>query len=337
MRALVAGGAGFIGSNLCDALIERGWDVVAVDNFITGARANLAHLAGNQRFELISCGVEDAPCVACDAVFHLASPASPVGYGEHPLETLRVNSQGTWRALHIAREQNARFLLASTSEVYGDPLKHPQPEDYFGNVDPIGPRSCYDEGKRFAEALTVAYVRKHGLDARIVRIFNCYGPRNRLDDGRMVPTFAGQALRGEPLTVHGDGKQTRSLCYVDDLVEGLLAAMCTEGTGGRVYNLGQPREHSVIEFARLIVKIAGSDSPIVHVAPREADIERRKPDVRRAEAELGWTAKRSLEFGLARTIAWYREQLRAAGETVIIPAHSPVASQPPAPTRSTAG
>jgi nucleoside-diphosphate-sugar epimerase len=193
--------------------------------------------------------------------------------------------------------------------VYGDPIEHLQREGYFGNVDPIGPRACYDEGKRFSEALTMTYIREVALDARIVRIFNCYGPRNTLDDGRMVPTFAGQALRGEPLTVHGDGSQTRSLCYVDDLVEGLLVAMFTERTPGRVYNLGQPREHSVLEFARLIVEIAGSQSEIIHVPPREGDIERRKPDVRRAETELGWSARRPLEYGLGQTIAWYREQL----------------------------
>ncbi len=312
MRALVTGGGGFIGSNLCDALLARGWNVVAIDNFITGTRDNLRHLADDERFELIECDLENAPRVACDAVFHLASPASPVGYGEHPLATLRVNSQGTWRALDIAVEQNAKFLLASTSEVYGDPLQHPQTESYFGNVDPVGPRACYDEGKRFAEALTMSHVTDLGVDARIVRIFNCYGRRNRLDDGRMVPSFAGQALRGEPLTVHGDGSQTRSLCYVDDLVEGLLAAMFSENTVGRIYNLGQPREHSVLEFAQLIAKIAGSDSAITHVAAREADIERRKPDASRAERELGWTARTSLEDGLAATIAWYREEIAGA-------------------------
>ncbi len=309
MRVLVTGGAGFIGSNLCDAVVARDWEAVAVDNFITGVRENVRRLEDDARFELIECDLEEAPRIACDAVFHLASPASPVGYGEHPFETLRVNSQGTWRALEIAREQGAKFLLASTSEVYGDPLEHPQAESYFGNVDPVGPRSCYDEGKRFAEALTMAYITERGLDGRIVRIFNCYGPRNALDDGRMVPTFAGQALRGEPLPVHGDGSQTRSLCYVDDMVEGLLAAMFTDGTRGRVYNLGQPREHTVLEFAKLIIRIAGSNSVIEHIDPREAEIERRKPDAGRAQEELGWTAQRSLEYGLERTIAWYREQL----------------------------
>ncbi len=314
MRALVTGGGGFIGSHLTDVLLAQGWTVVVVDNFITGKRANVAHLEGDERFTLIDADLETAPRIACDAVFHLASSASPVGYGQYPLETLRVNSQGTWVALDIARENGAKFLLASTSEVYGNPLEHPQSESYFGNVDPVGPRACYDEGKRFAEALTTSYIASHGVDARIVRIFNCYGPRNDLDDGRMVPTFAGQALRGEPLTVHGDGSQTRSLCYVDDLVEGLIAAMFTDGTAGRVYNLGQPREHSVLEIARMIVLAAGSRSEIMHVPPRPADIERRKPDARRAEAELGWIAHRTLEYGLDRTINWYREALAVMGQ-----------------------
>jgi nucleoside-diphosphate-sugar epimerase len=222
MKVLVTGGAGFIGSNLVDALLARGDSVVAVDNFITGTRHNLDHLSNGQCFELIECNVEVMPTIPCDAVLHLASPASPVGYGRHPFETLRANSEGTWRALEVAMQSRAVFVLASTSEVYGNPIEHPQSESYFGNVDPVGPRACYDEGKRFAEALTMTYVRESRLDARIVRIFNCYGPRNRLDDGRMVPTFAGQALRGEPLTVHGDGSQTRSLCYIDDLVDGCL-------------------------------------------------------------------------------------------------------------------
>jgi nucleoside-diphosphate-sugar epimerase len=326
VRALVTGGGGFIGSNLVDALLRREWSAVVVDNFLTGKRQNLAHLEGDERLTLLECDIEDAPRIACDAVFHLASPASPVGYGAHPLETLRVNSQGTWAALEIARENRAPFLLASTSEVYGDPLEHPQREEYFGNVDPVGPRACYDEGKRFAEALTTSHAATHGTDVRIVRIFNCYGPRNDVDDGRMVPTFAGQALRGEPITVHGDGSQTRSLCYVDDVVDGLLAAMFTPAARGRIYNLGQPREHSVLDFAEMIVRLAGSTSRIVHVAPRPADIERRKPDASRAEAELGWKATSSLEYGLGRTIAWYREQLA----TVVVPEHL---RRPPAPER----
>jgi nucleoside-diphosphate-sugar epimerase len=317
VRALVTGGAGFIGSNLVDALLARAWSVVVVDNFITGRRENLAHLDGDERLTVVEGDLETAPRVACDAVFHLASPASPVGYGAHPLETLRVNSQGTWRALDLARENRAPFLLTSTSEVYGDPLEHPQREEYFGHVDPVGPRSSYDEGKRFAEALTASFAAAHDIDARIVRIFNCYGPRNDVDDGRMVPAFCGQALRGEPLTVHGDGAQTRSLCYVDDVVEGILIAMFSPGTRGRIYNLGQAREHSVLEFAQLIVRLSGSASEIVHVPPRAGDIERRKPDVRRAERELGWVARTPLEEGLARTLDWYRAQLA----TERVPAH----------------
>jgi nucleoside-diphosphate-sugar epimerase len=308
-KAIVTGGAGFIGSNLVDRLLTDGWSVVAVDNLLTGSRANIQHLSNVDRFEFVKSDVEDMPVVPCDAVFHLASPASPTGYGRYPLETLRANSQGTWRALEVARASNARFLVSSTSEVYGDPLEHPQSESYFGNVDPIGPRSCYDEGKRFGEALTVSFAAEHDLDARIVRIFNCYGPRNALDDGRMVPTFAGQALRGEPLTIYGDGAQTRSLCFVDDLVEGLIDAAMMPGTRGEVFNLGQPREHSVLEFARMIVEIAGSDSPLIHLDPREGEIERRKPDVRKAEQILEWRASTPLETGLTRTIAWYRTEL----------------------------
>jgi nucleoside-diphosphate-sugar epimerase len=309
MKVLVTGGAGFIGSNLVDALLARGDSVVAVDNFITGTRHNLEHLSNGQCFELIECNVEVMPTIPCDAVLHLASPASPVGYGRHPFETLRANSEGTWRALEVAMQSRAVFVLASTSEVYGNPIEHPQSESYFGNVDPVGPRACYDEGKRFAEALTMTYVRESRLDARIVRIFNCYGPRNRLDDGRMVPTFAGQALRGEPLTVHGDGSQTRSLCYIDDLVDGLFAVLAARGAAGRIYNLGQPRTHSVLEFAQLIKRISGSQSPIVHVAGRVGDIDRRKPNVERAQIELGWRAWRTLEDGLGITIEWYRRQL----------------------------
>ena len=310
MRAIVTGGAGFIGSNLVDRLLADDWSVVAADNFLTGSRDNLAHLVAAPRFEMIEGDVEDLGNIPCDVVFHLASPASPEGYGRFPLETLRANSQGTWRALEVARASQARFLLASTSEVYGDPLEHPQKETYFGNVDPIGPRSCYDEGKRFAEALTVSFMQERDLDARIVRIFNCFGPRNALNDGRMVPSFAGQALRGEPLTVYGDGSQTRSLCYVDDLVDGLVRAATVPGTRAQVYNLGQPREHTILEFARMIVSIAGSQSPVVQVKGREGEIERRKPDVSKAGEELGWRADTSLETGLARTIAWYREQLK---------------------------
>ena len=321
MRTLVTGGAGFIGSNLVERLLRDGHQVVAIDNLITGQMSNIESFAGDERFRFLECDLADAPLVDADAIFHLASPASPTGYGRYPLETLHVNAMGTWRALQMAVASRAKFLLASTSEVYGDPLEHPQPEEYFGNVDPIGPRSCYDEGKRFAEALTVAHIREMDVDARIVRIFNCYGPRNRIDDGRMVPTFAAQALCSEPLTVHGSGAQTRSLCFVDDIVEGLMRAMFVDGTCGRVYNLGQPREHSVLEFARMIIRIAGSSSGIVHLPAREGEIERRKPDARRAEAELGWQADTPLEEGLRRTVEWYRAVLSE------IPASEPVAAQ----------
>lgn len=310
MRAIITGGAGFIGSHLADRLLNDGWFVTVVDNYLTGSPANVAHQLDNERFTLLETNVEDLEDMACDAVFHLASPASPEGYGRYPLETLRANSSGTWRALDVARQAGARFLLASTSEVYGDPLEHPQRESYYGNVDPIGPRSCYDEGKRFAEALTMTYLHEFALDARIVRIFNCYGPRNALDDGRMVPTFAGQALRGEPLTVFGDGEQTRSLCYVDDLVDGLVRAATMDATTGEVFNLGQPREHTVLEFAKMIVAIAGSSSPVVQVKGREGEIERRKPDVTKAERVLSWRAGTPLETGLRQTIDWYRSQLQ---------------------------
>ena len=317
MKTLITGGAGFIGSNLAERLLLEGHQVTVIDNLITGRLRNVEPFMDDERFHFLEVDLAAAPIVDADAIFHLASPASPVGYGRYPLETLHVNAMGTWRALQMAVASRARFLLASTSEVYGDPLQHPQPEEYFGNVDPVGPRSCYDEGKRFAEALTVAHIKEMDVDARIVRIFNCYGPRNRIDDGRMVPTFAAQALRNEPLTVHGDGSQTRSLCYVDDVVEGLMRAMFREGTSGRVYNLGQPREHSVLEFASLIIGIAGSASTIVHLPPREGEIERRKPDVRRAQQELGWTAATPLEEGLARTINWYRGELRQEGERAV--------------------
>jgi len=317
VKTLITGGAGFIGSNLAERLLLEGHQVTVIDNLITGRLRNVEPFMDDERFHFLEVDLAAAPIVDADAIFHLASPASPVGYGRYPLETLHVNAMGTWRALQMAVASRARFLLASTSEVYGDPLQHPQPEEYFGNVDPVGPRSCYDEGKRFAEALTVAHIKEMDVDARIVRIFNSYGPRNRIDDGRMVPTFAAQALRNEPLTVHGDGSQTRSLCYVDDVVEGLMRAMFREGTSGRVYNLGQPREHSVLEFASLIIGIAGSASTIVHLPPREGEIERRKPEVRRAQQELGWTAATPLEEGLARTINWYRGELRQEGERAV--------------------
>lgn len=312
MRALVTGGAGFVGSHLCERLLARGDEVVCVDNFITGQVENLETLRENPRFQFLQTDVIEPFEIdgAVDAVLHLASPASPPGYLRKPLETALVNSIGTNNLLALARARGAKFLLASTSEAYGDPLVHPQSEDYWGNVNPNGVRACYDEGKRFGEAITMVYVRQYGLDARIVRIFNCYGPRSDPNDGRLVPNFITQALRGEPMTVYGDGQQTRSLCYVSDLVDGLLRAMETNGTTGRVYNLGNPDERTIVEFAEVIRRVAGSSSPIVyreHISPD--DPHRRCPDITRAKAELGWEPRVSLDDGLAQTVNWFRARL----------------------------
>ena len=314
MKALVTGGAGFIGSNLCARLVREGHQVVCVDNLITGSRANLAALEGQPGFQYVQHDVIqpfgpelDQPV---DAVFHLASPASPVGYFRNPLATALVNSVGAHHALELARRRGAKLLLASTSEVYGDPLEHPQREEYWGNVNPVGIRSPYDEGKRFAEALTMIYVREYGVDARIVRIFNCYGPNSDPSDGRIVPNFITQALTGQPITVYGDGAQTRSLCYVSDLVDGLVRALRTPGTAGRVYNLGNPEEHTVLEFAQVIRRLASSTSEIVfHSCARQDDPQRRCPDIARARRELGWSPRVGLEEGLELTIAWMREKL----------------------------
>jgi len=309
---LVTGGAGFIGSHLCEALLRSGHQVVALDNFLTGRPDNIAHLEREPGFTLIKGNVCEPPDLEAEAIFHLASPASPTKYDRYPVETLRANAEGTYRLLELARARGARFLLASTSEVYGDPLEHPQREDYAGNVDSVGPRSCYDEGKRYAEALTVTYVRHHEVDARIVRIFNTYGPRSDPEDGRVIPQFVVQALRAEPITVHRPGTQTRSLCYVSDLVEGLIRAMFRPSTAGRVYNLGNPEEHSVREFAEMVKRLAKSASPIVLVEGREADIARRCPDIGKARSELGWSPLVSLEEGLQSTIEWFRDLLGRA-------------------------
>jgi len=311
VRVLVSGGAGFLGSHLCDQLLQNGHSVIALDNFITGRRENLAHLAGEQCFTLLEGDLCQAPLPDVEAIFHLASPASPEGYGRYPLETMLVNSTGTHRLLELARAQGALFLLASTSEVYGDPLEHPQSEGYWGNVDPIGPRSCYDESKRFAEAVTTVYQQKYGVDARIVRIFNCYGPRSAPDDGRLIPNFVTQALHGEPITVYGDGTQTRSLCYVSDLVRGLDLAMFRQGTRGQLFNLGNPDERTVLEYARLVKEIARTPSSIVHVEPRPGEIARRCPDIGRARSQLGWSPTTPLEEGLRATIDWFRDLLDA--------------------------
>lgn len=312
MRSLVVGGAGFIGSHLCEALLDRGDEVVAVDNFITGQKENLAAPRNHPRFQFVQADVIQPFDLdgALDEIFHLASPASPPGYLRKPLETALVNSVGTNHLLDLAHRKGAKFLLTSTSEAYGDPLVHPQPEEYWGNVNPNGVRAPYDEGKRFAEALTMVYVRTYGVDARIVRIFNTYGPRSDPEDGRLVPNVVTQALRGQPITVYGDGQQTRSLCYVSDLVRGLLRAMETSGTTGRVYNLGNPDERTVLEFAEVIRRLAGSSSSIVHrehISPD--DPHRRCPDIRRARAELGWEPTVGLDEGLRQTVEWFRQRV----------------------------
>ena len=312
MRVLVTGGAGFIGSHLCERLLGEGDEVYCLDNLSTGQRSNIAELAGNPRFHFLELDAteplaEDPPV---EAIYHLASPASPPGYLRRPLATMLANSLGTQRMLELAQRRGASFLFASTSEVYGDPLVHPQPEEYWGNVNPVGMRSCYDESKRYGEALTMVYVRESGADARLVRIFNTYGPRSDPEDGRLVPNFVSQALRGEPITVYGDGSQTRSLCYVSDLVEGLMRAMRTPGTRGGIYNLGNPDEHTVQEFAEMIKQQTGSASPIVYLPPiSEDEPTRRKPDITRAREKLGWEPRVALSEGLALTIAWFSERL----------------------------
>jgi dTDP-glucose 4,6-dehydratase len=306
-RALVTGGAGFLGSHVCERLLREGWEVTCLDSLLTGRQDNLADFAGVERFRFQAYDVTEHLDVDgdIDAVLHMASPASPPDYLRWPIETLRVGALGTLRALDLALRKEATFFLASTSEAYGDPLVHPQPESYWGNVNPVGPRSVYDEAKRYAEAATMAYYRAHGLSVRIARIFNTYGPRMRRDDGRAVPTFIQQALGGEPLTVHGDGTQTRSLCYVDDLVEGLYRLLASDLTGP--VNVGNPSEVTVHELASLIRDITGSTSEIVHVDRPVDDPELRCPDISLAMTSLDWRPAVSLAEGLPRTIEWAKE------------------------------
>ena len=310
MRILVTGGAGFIGSHLCDRLLAEGHEVIAMDNLITGSTDNIAHLAGRRDFQFIFHDVTNYIYVRgkLDAVMHLASPASPVDFTAIPIQILKVGSLGTHKALGLAQEKGARFLLASTSEVYGDPLVHPQPETYWGNVNPIGVRGVYDEAKRFAEAMTMAYHRVHGLDTRIARIFNTYGERMRLNDGRVVPNLVGQALRGEPLTVYGDGSQTRSFCYVSDLVDGLYRLLMS----GEVnpVNLGNPHETTILEFAELINRLTGNKAGIVFRPLPPDDPRQRRPDITRARTILGWEPRVSLEEGLERTITWFKRRMK---------------------------
>jgi len=311
-HALVTGGAGFVGSHMCDLLVSEGWQVMCVDSLITGARENVGHLLDDQGFSFVQADVSEAiPYQGpLDCIVHMASPASPRDYLEYPIETLMVNSQGTWNALELARRTGASFLLTSTSEVYGDPLVHPQPENYWGNVNPIGPRSVYDEGKRFAEALTFAVQRKFGTRIHVARIFNTYGPRMKPHDGRAVPTFIAQALANEPITVQGTGTQTRSLCYVADLVDGLRKLMDANVEGP--VNLGNSEEITVRELAERIRALTSSSSEIVFVPRPEDDPEVRRPVVELAREELGWTPLVGLDEGLESTIAWFRSVNRSA-------------------------
>ena len=313
MRILITGGAGFIGSHLCDRLLAEGHEVIAMDNLSTGNVENIAHLAGHERFHFIKHDVTNYIYVPgpVDAVLHLASLPSPVDYLNYPIQTLKVGALGTHKTLGLALEKGARYLLASTSEVYGDPLVHPQHEDYWGNVNPVGPRGVYDESKRFAEALTMAYHRYHGVDTRIARIFNTYGPRMRADDGRVVPNFICQALRGEPLTVYDDGSRTRSFCYIGDLVEGLVRLLFSDEV--RPVNLGNPQEMTILEFAHKVLEVTGSSSPITFVHPTDErtkdDPKVRCPDITRAREVLGWEPRVPLEEGLRRTVEYFRERV----------------------------
>ena len=304
MKTLVTGGAGFLGSHLCDLLLEKGHEVICVDNLITGDASNITHI-NSDRFSYIKHDVTKPLYIEedIDFLFHLASPASPVDYLELPIQTLKVGALGTHNMLGLAKEKGARFLLSSTSEVYGDPLVNPQTEEYWGNVNPIGPRGVYDEAKRYAEAITMAYHRYHGVDTRIVRIFNTYGPRMRLNDGRVVPNFIGQALRGEDLTVYGDGSQTRSFCYVSDEVEGIYRLMMSDYTNP--VNIGNPEEHTILEFAKIVLQITGSNSHIVYKELPVDDPKLRRPDISRAKKVLGWEPEIGLGEGLERTVEYF--------------------------------
>ena len=304
-RALVTGGAGFLGSHLCDALLAEGWDVVVVDNLLTGRRANFAHLKNQPRFEFVEkdiCQPFDVGKV--DYVFHFASPASPVDYSNHGIATLKVGSFGTFHALDVAHKYGAKYFVSSTSECYGDPLEHPQKETYWGNVNPIGPRSVYDEAKRFTEAVTMAYRRYHKVDTHIVRIFNTYGPRMQLNDGRVVPNFMKQALRGEPLTVYGDGNQTRSFCYVSDEIDGFVRL--SKSDEHLPVNIGNPNEFTILECAQMVLKVTGSKSQIRHEPLPPDDPKQRRPDITKARQLLQWDPKVDLEAGLRQSLDYFK-------------------------------
>ncbi|MBZ5600129.1 MAG: SDR family oxidoreductase [Acidobacteriia bacterium] len=308
-RALVTGGAGFLGSHLCDALLAEGYAVIAVDNLLTGRRPNLDHLRNEPRFEFRKLDInEPFDCGPVDYVFHFASPASPVDYTVHGIDTLKVGSLGTFHALEVARKYGAKYLVSSTSECYGDPLEHPQKETYWGHVNPIGPRSVYDEAKRFTEAVTMAYHRYHKVDTRIVRIFNTYGPRMQLNDGRVVPNFMKQALRGEPLTVYGDGKQTRSFCYVSDEIEGFIRL--SKSSEHLPVNIGNPTEFTILECAQHVLAVTGSKSAIKYEPLPQDDPKQRRPDITKARTLLGWEPKIDLEAGLRLSLDYFRKALQ---------------------------
>jgi dTDP-glucose 4,6-dehydratase len=308
-RVLITGGAGFLGSHLCDRFHQEGWDVICMDNLLTGAESNIAHLIGKERFSFIKHDVTHYIVVEgeLDLILHFASPASPVDYLEMPIQTLKVGSLGTHKALGLAKAKNAKFLLASTSEVYGDPLKHPQDEDYWGNVNPVGSRGVYDEAKRFAEAMTMAYHRFHGIETGIVRIFNTYGSRMRLKDGRALPTFFRQALKGEPITVFGDGSQTRSFTYVDDLVEGVYRLALSDESDP--VNIGNPEEITILDFAREIIEITGSNSEIVFQDLPEDDPKIRQPDITKAKKVLNWEPRFGRREGLLKTMSYFKQKV----------------------------
>lgn len=310
-KCLVTGGAGFIGSHLCDFLIEKGFGVVCADNLITGSLDNISHLRKNKSFSFVNIDVskDEIREGSFDYIFHLASPASPVHYQNFPEETATVNSLGTMKMLKLAKKTGSKILIASTSEVYGDPLKHPQSEDYWGNVNSFGPRSCYDESKRFAETLSYIYLKKYDLDIRIVRIFNTYGPRMQKNDGRVVSNFIIQALKNEPLTIYGDGKQTRSFCFVSDLVKGIHEAMFRSSTKGEIFNLGNPEEYRVLELAEKICKITGNKKDFVYGDLPEDDPMQRCPDISKAKNSLGWEPEVSVDEGLLKTISFYKKDL----------------------------
>lgn len=308
-KVLVTGGAGFIGSRLCDLLILRGYKVVCVDNLITGSKKNIEHLLDNSNFKFLEADVTNSTShypLAISHIFHLASPASPIDYQNYPEETLLVNSLGTLNILKLARKEKAAVLIASTSEIYGDPKEHPQKETYWGNANSFGPRACYDESKRFSEAASYVFIHKYGLDARIVRIFNTYGPRMQKDDGRVVSNFIGQAIEAKPLTIYGDGKQTRSFCFVSDMVEGIFKAMFSEGTKEEIFNLGNPEEYTILELAEKIKEMTGSKSEFIFEPFPQDDPMQRQPDISKAKEVLGWEPKVSVDKGLQKTIEYYR-------------------------------